>query len=249
MRLAVNIDHIATIREARKTDEPDPVAAALICEMAGAQGITVHLRGDRRHIQDRDVELLRKTVTTHLNVEMAATTEMVRIAQTVKPHQVTLVPERKDEVTTEGGLDVVLHSGNVEKPVAQLLDARIDVSIFVDPDLEQIRQCHKLRAPKIEINTGKYADAFNQRASGGTWTAELDKVANAARVAKKLGLVVYAGHGLTYRNIDGIAMIPEIEELNIGHSIIARASLIGLDAAVREMAALMRSPRRLPTVK
>jgi pyridoxine 5-phosphate synthase len=249
MRLAVNIDHIATIREARKTDEPDPVAAAVICELAGAQGITVHLRGDRRHIQDRDVELLRKTVTTHLNVEMAGTTEMVRIAQTVKPHQVTLVPERKDEVTTEGGLDVVLHSGNVEKVVAQLLDARIDVSIFVDPDLEQIRQCHKLRAPKIEINTGKYADAFNQRGSGGNWTTELDKLANAARAAKKLGLVVYAGHGLTYRNIDGIALIPEIEELNIGHSIIARASLVGLDAAVREMAALMRAPRRLPTVK
>lgn len=249
MRLAVNIDHIATIREARKTDEPDPVAAAVICELAGAQGITVHLRGDRRHIQDRDVELLRKTVTTHLNVEMAGTTEMVRIAQTVKPHQVTLVPERKDEVTTEGGLDVVLHSGNVEKVVAQLLDARIDVSIFVDPDLEQIRHCHKLHAPKIEINTGKYADAFNQRSTGGNWTAELDKLATAARAAKKLGLVVYAGHGLTYRNIDGIAMIPEIEELNIGHSIIARAALVGLDAAVREMAALMRAPRRLPTVK
>lgn len=249
MRLAVNIDHIATIREARKTDEPDPVAAAVICELAGAQGITVHLRGDRRHIQDRDVELLRKTVATHLNVEMAGTTEMVRIAQTIKPHQVTLVPERKDEVTTEGGLDVVLHSGNVEKVVAQLLDARIDVSIFVDPDVEQIRHCHKLRAPKIEINTGKYSDAFNQRAAGGNWSAELDKVANAARVAKKLGLVVYAGHGLTYRNIDGIAMIPEIEELNIGHSIISRASLVGLDAAVREMAALMRAPRRLPTVK
>jgi pyridoxine 5-phosphate synthase len=249
MRLAVNIDHIATIREARKADEPDPVAAAVICELAGAQGITVHLRGDRRHIQDRDVELLRKTVTTHLNVEMAGTTEMVRIAQTIKPHQVTLVPERKDEVTTEGGLDVVLHSGNVEKVVAQLLDARIDVSIFVDPDLEQIRHCHKLRAPKIEISTGKYSDAFNQRASGGNWTAELDKLATAARAAKKLGLVVYAGHGLTYRNIDGVAMIPEIEELNIGHSIIARASLVGLDAAVREMAALMRAPRRLPTVK
>jgi pyridoxine 5-phosphate synthase len=249
MRLAVNIDHIATIREARKTDEPDPVAAAVICELAGAQGITVHLRGDRRHIQDRDVELLRKTVATHLNVEMAGTSEMVRIAQTIKPHQVTLVPERKDEVTTEGGLDVVLHSGNVEKVVAQLLDARIDVSIFVDPDVEQIRHCHKLKAPKIEINTGKYSDAFNQRAAGGNWTAELDKVANAARVAKKLGLVVYAGHGLTYRNIDGIAMIPEIEELNIGHSIISRASLVGLDAAVREMAALMRAPRRLPTVK
>ncbi len=245
MRLAVNIDHIATIREARKTDEPDPVAAAMICELAGAQGITVHLRGDRRHIQDRDVEILRRTVTTHLNIEMAATTEMVRIAQTVKPHQVTLVPERRDEVTTEGGLDIVLHSGNVEKVVHQLLEARIDVSIFVDPDLEQIRQCHKLRAPKIEINTGKYSDAWKD----GNWSAELDKIATAARAAKKLGLVVLAGHGLTYRNIDGIASVPEIEELNIGHSIIARAALVGLDSAVREMAALMRAPRRLPTVR
>lgn len=245
MRLAVNIDHIATIREARKTDEPDPVAAAVLCELGGAQGITVHLRGDRRHIQDRDVELLKKTVATHLNIEMAATSEMIRIAQTVKPHQVTLVPERKDEITTEGGLDVVLHSGNVEKAVSQLLDARIDVSIFVDPDLEQIRQCHKLRAPKVEINTGKFADAWKT----GNWPQELDKIATAARAAKKLGLVVLAGHGLTYRNIDGIATIPEIEELNIGHSIIARAALVGLEAAVREMAALMRSPRRLPTMK
>src|SRR3954464_15106678 len=147
MRLAVNIDHIATIREARKTDEPDPVAAAVLCELAGAQGITVHLRGDRRHIQDRDVGGLRRPVTTHLNVEMAATSEMVRIAQTVKPHQVTLVPERKDEVTTEGGLDVALHSANVEKVVRQLLDSRIDVSVFVDPDIEQIRMCHKIGAP------------------------------------------------------------------------------------------------------
>lgn len=245
MRLAVNIDHIATIREARKTDEPDPVAAAMICELAGAQGITVHLRGDRRHIQDRDVELLRRTVTTHLNIEMASTTEMVRIAQTVKPDQVTLVPERREEVTTEGGLDVVLHAGNVERTVAQLVDARIDVSIFVDPDLEQIRQCHKLRAPKIEINTGKFADAWKD----GNWTAELDKIATAARAAKKLGLVVLAGHGLTYRNIDAIATIPEIEELNIGHSIISRAALVGLDAAVREMVTLMKSPRRLPTVR
>jgi pyridoxine 5-phosphate synthase len=237
MRLAVNIDHIATIREARKTDEPDPVAAAMICELAGAQGITVHLRGDRRHIQDRDVELLRKTVTTHLNVEMAGTSEMVRIAQTIKPHQVTLVPERKDEITTEGGLDVVLHSGNVEKVVAQLLEARIDVSIF-----EQIRQCHKLRAPKIELNTGKFADAWKS----GNWRAELEKIATGARAAKKLGLTVYAGHGLTYRNIDAIASVTEIEELNIGHSIVARAALVGLDAAVREMAALMRNPRKLP---
>lgn len=249
MRLAVNIDHIATIREARKTDEPDPVAAAVICELAGAQGITVHLRGDRRHIQDRDVELLRRTVTTHLNIEMASTTEMVRMAQTIKPHQVTLVPERKDEVTTEGGLDVVLHSGNVEKVIGQLLDARIDVSVFVDPDLEQIRQCHKLRAPKIEINTGKYADAFNNRSSGSNWVQELEKISNAARAAKKLGLTVLAGHGLTYRNIDGIAGVPEIEELNIGHSIISRAALVGLEAAVREMAALMRAPRRMPHVR
>jgi pyridoxine 5-phosphate synthase len=242
MRLAVNIDHIATIREARKADEPDPVAAAVLCELAGAQGITVHLRGDRRHIQDRDVELLKKVVTTHLNVEMAATTEMVRIAQTVKPHQVTLVPERKDEITTEGGLDVVLHAGNVEKAVAQLLDARIDVSIFVDPDLEQIRQCHKLRAPKIEINTGKFSDGWN----AGKWQQELEKIATAARAARKLGLTVLAGHGLTYRNIDAIATVPEIEELNIGHSIISRAALVGLERAVREMAELMRHPRRVP---
>ena len=244
MRLAVNIDHIATIREARKTDEPDPVAAAILCELAGAQGITVHLRGDRRHMQDRDVELLRRTVTTHLNVEMAATTEMVRIAQTVKPHQVTLVPERKDEVTTEGGLDVVLHSGNVDKTVRQLLDARIDVSIFVDPDLEQIRHCHKLHAPKIEINTGKFADAWNRVATGGNWPPELEKITTAARAARKLGLAVLAGHGLTYRNVDAIAAINEIEELNIGHSIVARAALVGLDSAVREMVALMRNPRK-----
>jgi pyridoxine 5-phosphate synthase len=243
MRLAVNIDHIATIREARKTNEPDPVAAAVICELAGAQGITVHLRGDRRHIQDRDVELLRKVVSTHLNIEMAATTEMVRIAQTVKPHRVTLVPERKDEVTTEGGLDVVLHSGNVEKVVRQLLDARIEVSVFVDPDLEQIRHCHKIGAPFIEINTGKYADAWSDR---GNWQTPLERITTAARAAKKVGLTVLAGHGLTYRNIDAIAMIPEIEELNIGHSIISRAALVGLDAAVREMAALMSNPRRVP---
>ena len=243
MRLAVNIDHIATIREARKTNEPDPVAAAVICEMAGAQGITVHLRGDRRHIQDRDVELLRKIVSTHLNIEMAATSEMVRIAQTVKPHRVTLVPERKDEVTTEGGLDVVLHSGNVEKVVRQLLDARIEVSVFVDPDLEQIRHCHKIGAPFVEINTGKYADAWIDR---GNWQIPLERITVAARAAKKVGLTVLAGHGLTYRNIDAIAMIPEIEELNIGHSIISRAALVGLDAAVREMAALMRNPRRVP---
>jgi len=244
MRLAVNIDHIATIREARKSDEPDPIAAAVICELAGAQGITVHLRGDRRHIQDRDVEILRRVVSTHLNVEMAASTEMVRIAQTIKPHRVTLVPERKDEVTTEGGLDVVLHSGNIEKSARGLLDAGIDVSIFVDPDLEQIRQCSKLRAPRIEINTGKFTEAYAREWTSGQWQSELDKIVTAARAARKLGLVVLAGHGLNYRNIDAIARIDDIEELNIGHSIVARASLVGLDSAVREMIALMRNPRK-----
>jgi pyridoxine 5-phosphate synthase len=245
MRLAVNIDHIATIREARKSDEPDPVAAAVICELAGAQGITVHLRGDRRHIQDRDVEVLRRTVSTHLNVEMAATPDMVRVAQTLKPHQVTLVPERRDEVTTEGGLDVALHSSNLEKVVRQLLDANIDVSIFVDPDLDQIRQCQRIRAPKIEINTGKFTDAWRS----GSWPAELEKIATAAKAARKMGLMVLAGHGLNYRNIDAIAVVPEIEELNIGHSIVARAALVGLESAVREMIALIKSPRRLPTVR
>ena len=244
MRLAVNIDHIATIREARKSDEPDPVAAAVLCELAGAQGITVHLRGDRRHIQDRDVELLRRTVSTHLNIEMAATPEMVRVAQTVKPHQVTLVPERRDELTTEGGLDVVLHAANLDKVIHQLIDSGIDVSIFVDPDLEQIRQCQKLRAPKIEINTGKFTEAWSR----GGWPAEIDKINLAAKAARKMGLTVLAGHGLNYRNIDAIAVNEDIEELNIGHSIVARAALVGLENAVREMIALMQNPRRLPAI-
>lgn len=240
MKLAVNIDHIATIREARKTDEPDPVAAAIAAELAGAQGITVHLRADRRHIQERDVDILRRVVTTHLNVEMAATREMVRLAQTYKPHRVTLVPERKDELTTEGGLDVVLHTGNLEPAVRELLDARIDVSIFVDPDIEQLRACHRIRAPRVEINTGKFADNWKT----GTWNSDLERITNAARAARKLGLSVAAGHGLTYRNIDHIAMLEDIEELNIGHSIVARASIAGMHAAVTEMLALMRSPRK-----
>ncbi len=239
MRLAVNIDHVATIRQARKAEEPDPVTAAALAEIAGAQGITIHLRGDRRHIQDRDVELLRRTVSTRLNVEMAGTREMVRIAQSFKPDQVTLVPERRDELTTEGGLDVMLHAGSLETVVRELRDSAIDVSVFVDPDLEQIRACHKLGVPIIEINTGKYAD--NSKTSRAV--AELDKIASAARGAKKLGLRVLAGHGLTYRNVDAIARIAEIEELNIGHSIIARAVLVGIERAVREMADLLRNPR------
>src|SRR2546428_6761033 len=214
MRLAVNIDHIATIREAQKADERDPVAAAVLCELAGAQGITVHLRGDRRHIQDRDVELLRRTVATHLNIEMAASPEMVRVAQTVKPHQVTLVAERRDELTTEGGLDVVLHAGNIEKIVRQLLDSGIDVSIFVDPDLEQIRQCQKIRAPKIEINTGKFTEAWIR----GSWNTDLEKINTAAKAARKMGLTVLAGHGLNYRNIHAIAINEDIQELTNRHS-------------------------------
>jgi pyridoxine 5-phosphate synthase len=243
MRLAVNIDHIATLREARKSDEPDPVAAAVLCELAGAQGITVHLRGDRRHIQDRDVEILRRTVSTHLNVEMAASPEMVRVAQTIKPHRATLVPERRDELTTEGGLDVVLHGSNLEKVVRQLLDSGIDVSIFVDPDLEQIRHCQKIRAPKIEINTGKFTEGWSR----GTWLGELEKINTAAKAARKMGMVVLAGHGLNYRNVDAIAVNEDIEELNIGYSIVARAALVGLESAVREMLHLMGNPRRLPS--
>jgi pyridoxine 5-phosphate synthase len=240
MRLAVNIDHIATIRQARKSDEPDPVTAAALCELAGAQGITIHVRGDRRHIQDRDLELLRRTVTTHLNVEMAAAREMVRVAQTHTPNRVTLVPERRDELTTEGGLDVVLHSGNVEKTAQELREADIEVSVFVDPDLEQIRACHKIGVACVEINTGKYADSWSTR----RWKPELEKVVNAARAAQKLGLRVFAGHGLNYRNIDPIAQIADIEEANIGFSIIARAALVGLERAVREMIDLLQRARR-----
>ncbi|HUO84370.1 MAG TPA: pyridoxine 5'-phosphate synthase [Thermoanaerobaculia bacterium] len=239
MRLAVNIDHIATIREARKTDEPDPVAAAVLCELAGAQGITVHLRGDRRHMQDRDVEILRRTVATHLNVEMAATREMVRIAQALKPDLVTLVPERRDEITTEGGLDVLLHAGNVKEIVRELLDSGIDVSIFVDPDIDQIRGCHRIGTPRVEINTGAWAANWRSPAQ----EEDLNRIATAARAARKLGMSVFAGHGLTYRNVDAIARIGEIEELNIGHSIIARAALVGLQSAVTEMIALIRDPR------
>ena len=236
MRLAVNIDHIATLRQARKADEPDPVVAAAICELAGASGITVHMRGDRRHIQERDVELLRQTVQTWLNVEMAATREMVRLAQQLKPHRVTLVPERREELTTEGGLDVVLHSGNVEGAVRELIGSGIEVSIFVDPDLEQVRACHRVGAPALEINTGKFAEQWRDPKSS---REQIEKIENVARGAKKLGMRVFAGHGLTYRNIHPITRIQEIEELNIGHSIIARASLVGLERAVREMIALL----------
>lgn len=236
MRLGVNVDHIATLREARRTDEPDPVVAAAIAELAGADQITVHLRGDRRHIKERDLEILRRTVRTRLNVEMAATEEMVKQAATFKPHSVTLVPERREEVTTEGGLDVILNQNHIRRIVGALRESGLAVSIFVDPDFDQIKAVTKADASIIEINTGKYSEAKSDELR----SLEQAKVVSAARAGHKLGLAVAAGHGLTYRNVTAIVAIAEIEELNIGHSIVARAALVGMERAVREMKELMR---------
>ncbi len=236
-RLGVNIDHVATVRQARRAPEPDPVHAAVLAELGGADGITVHLRGDRRHIQDRDVETLRHTVRTRLNLEMAATQEMVRTALTVKPHQVTLVPERREELTTEGGLDVVLNSVQLRPLVKTLSEGGIELSLFIDPDLEQVKEAHKIDAHAIEINTAAWAEARDERQR----EAALRRVTDAARVSRKLSLAVHAGHGLTYQNVGPIAAIPEISELNIGHSIVARAVLVGMERAVREMVEAMRA--------
>lgn len=235
MRLAVNIDHIATIREARRAREPEPVAAALLAELAGAEGITVHLRGDRRHIKDRDLELLRQVVSTKLNVEMAATNEMVQIAACVQPDQVTLVPERANELTTQGGLDVILHGAAVCAAVEQLREAGIRVSIFLDADIEQVRNARLSGADAIEINTGSYAEAKPAEREG-----HLALIVETARFAASEGLEVLGGHGLTYLNVRPIAAVSEIVELNIGHSIVARAALVGMERAVREMIALLR---------
>ncbi len=233
VKLGVNLDHIATIREARKAVEPDPVQAALLAELGGADGITVHLRADRRHIKERDVELLRRTVKTMLNVEMGATDEMVDIALKVLPHQVTLVPERREEITTEGGLDVVLQGEFLKPVISKLMAAEIAVSIFVDPDPEQIRACAKLGITAVEINTGRYAEAEDRE-------KELEAIEKAARLASKLGLRVLAGHGLNYRNVKEIVAIEEIEELSIGHAIVSRAVFVGLKEAVAQMKALLR---------
>jgi pyridoxine 5-phosphate synthase len=235
VRLGVNIDHIATIREARKGPEPDPIAAALLAEMAGADGITVHLRGDRRHIQERDVRLLRDVIKTHLNVEMAAASETIRLITAIKPDTATLVPERREEITTEGGLDVALNSSILTRSITTLVDAGIAVSLFVDPDLDQIKACQKTGARKVEINTGKYADAKTEEMRDHEW----EKIQNAAQLAKRFGLEVLAGHGLNYQNVGRIVAVEEIVELNIGHSIVARASLMGMQSAVSEMKALL----------
>ena len=239
LRLGVNIDHVATVRQARRAAEPDPVHAAVLAEIGGAHGITVHLRGDRRHVQDRDVEVLRQTVRTRLNIEMAATQEMTRIALTVKPHQVTLVPERREELTTEGGLDVVLNRVQIRPMLKTLQDAGIEVSLFVDPELEQVKEAHKLDARAVEINTASWADAADPRAL----ESALRRITDAARLARKLGLEVHGGHGLGYANVGPIAALSEIVELNIGHSIVARAVLVGMERAVREMADAMRAAR------
>jgi pyridoxine 5-phosphate synthase len=239
-KLNVNIDHVATIREARKTIEPSIVTAAVICEQAGADGITVHLRGDRRHIQDRDIELLRDVVTTYLNVEMAATEEMVSIALRTHPDAVSLVPESANEITTEGGLDVIGNFDDVKNAVEKLKSAGIFVSLFIDHVVEQIEAASGVGAQQVELCTAEYAEmTLSSRAAHGEGAqkaaAEVSRIAQAAAHAKKLGLIVAAGHGLTYRNVNALACIPDITEFNIGHNIISRSVFVGLDQAVKEM--------------
>ena len=233
--LAVNVDHIATIREARGTDEPDPVLAAGIAELAGAEGIICHLRMDRRHVKDRDLELLRRTVKTKLNLEMAPAKELLDIALAIKPDVVTLVPERREELTTEGGLDVARNREEYRSITRTLKEAGIAVSFFIDPDPDQIRESATAEADIIEINTREYSEARTEP----DIVREFEKIKEAAKLASKLKLKVHAGHGLNYVNIRRFASIPEIEEYSIGHSIIARTVMVGIDQAVREMVALV----------
>jgi pyridoxine 5-phosphate synthase len=234
-RLSVNIDHIATIRQARRGMEPDPVGAALLAELAGAEGIIAHLREDRRHVQDRDLRLLRETIQTKLNLEMAATDEMQRIAIEVKPNITTLVPEKRVELTTEGGLEVASRTDFMKSYISRLQQGGIVVSLFIDPDHNQIVAARKSGADWVEIHTGAYANAKTEKDQ----EREFEKITEAAKLAGSLGLRVGAGHGLNYVNVRKIARIPGVEELNIGHSIISRAALVGMERAVREMRALI----------
>lgn len=236
LSLGVNIDHVATIRQARRTVEPDPVAAAVLAELAGADGITVHLREDRRHIQDRDVRLLRQTVRTHLNLEMAPTAEMVAIALDIKPDYVTLVPEKREEVTTEGGIDIVSNFDRFSEVVQKLQGGGIPVSWFIDAEKDQIEAAAKTGAKFIELHTGKYAEAKDEASR----QQELVILTQGAEQAIEDGLRVNAGHGLTYVNVYPVACIPGMEELNIGHTIISRAVLVGMERAVREMKLAMK---------
>ncbi len=239
-RLGVNVDHVATIRQNRGTIYPDPVASAMAAESAGAHQITVHLREDRRHIQERDVDILRKTVQTRLNLEMAATPEMIRIACRIKPDQATLVPERRQELTTEGGLNVAGRISNFRSAVRRLAGSGITVSMFIEADRRQIEASAQTGAYAVELHTGRYASARGRRES----VREFDHVGGAARDARASGLRVFAGHGLHYQNTRPVAEIPEIEELNIGHSVVARAMFVGFETAVKEM---LEQLRRHPT--
>jgi pyridoxine 5-phosphate synthase len=241
MRLYINLDHVATVREARKTDEPDPVRAAVLAELGGAEAITVHLREDRRHIHDRDVLLLMQTVRTGVNLEMAIEDEMVQFALEHRPVQVTLVPERREEITTEGGLDLS-DAGRRQRAAAvleKLRDAGIRTSLFIDPDEEMIRASRELGADAIELHTGEYANASTMRDREG----QLQRLRRAANLGVEIGLAVHAGHGLTYENVTPVAAILEIEELNIGHSVVSRAIFVGMERAVREMLDLVQSAR------
>ncbi len=234
-RLAVNVDHIATVRQARLAKEPDPVTAAALAELGGAHGIVVHLREDRRHIQDRDVAILRETVKTKLNLEMASTREIVEIALKIKPDVATLVPEKRQELTTEGGLDVTAFEDPLRETIESLHGGGIAVSLFINPDVKHIKTAHRLEAEYVELHTGIFAEArsFARRQE------EYERIVTAARLAKKLGIGVHAGHGVDYQNIFWLRNVTEIEEFSIGHSIIARAVLVGIERAVREMLELV----------
>jgi pyridoxine 5-phosphate synthase len=235
VQLGVNIDHVATVRQARRTYEPDPVWAATLAELGGADGITLHLREDRRHISDRDLRILRQTVAVKLNLEMACEPEILEIACEVKPDQATLVPERREEITTEGGLDVSGQRDRVARAVDRLREAGISVSLFLDPDPRQIEASARLAVDAIELHTGRYASA----APGPAQEKELDNLRQIGAAVRKAGMTLHAGHGLTYRNVRPIATIEDMHELNIGHSIVARALMVGFEEAVREMKRLV----------
>ena len=234
--LGVNIDHVATIRQARRTNEPDPVWAAALAELGGADGITVHLREDRRHIQDRDLRVLKETVCVKLNLEMAAEPEITQIALDVRPQQVTLVPEKREEVTTEGGLDLITHAARVRKCIGELTDAGIEVSLFIDPDARQIEAARTLKVSAVELHTGAYADAETPEEQ----ERQFEIVRQAGDFVRQEGMLLHMGHGLTYRNVRRIAKISGVSELNIGHSIVSRAVMVGFQQAVSEMKALVR---------
>ena len=231
VRLSVNIDHIATLRQARRAKEPEPIAAALLAELAGAEGITVHLRKDRRHIQERDLEILRATIKTKLNLEMGTNEEIVKIALRIKPDMATLVPEKEEEITTEGGLDFSRNDSRLKEVISLLHDKKIMVSLFIDPTSSNIKKAHRYNSDTVEIHTGHYAETKNELEIA----TELEKIAGAAALARKFGLGVNAGHGLDYQNVKKVCLIEEIQEFSIGHSIIARACLVGIKEAVAEM--------------